>query len=79
MWTLHPSYTHVLRWSLMCSVKQTWTGSAFSTNESAQSAMVTGSQSRVQSGPKLSQVYLEICGNPFDPFGKGHVAFGRAI
>jgi hypothetical protein len=47
MWTLHPSYIHVLHWSLKHSVKQTWTGSAFSTNESARSAMVTGSQSRV--------------------------------
>jgi hypothetical protein len=33
------------------SVKWTWTGSAFSTNESAWSVMVTGSQPRVWSGP----------------------------
>ena len=35
-------------------MKWTWTGSAFSTNESAWSAMVTGSQSRVWSGPEAS-------------------------
>jgi hypothetical protein len=46
------SCIHLLRWSLKCSVEQTWTGSAFSTNESASSAMVTGSRSRVWSGPK---------------------------
>jgi hypothetical protein len=43
---------HKLRWSLKHSVKRTWTGSADSTNESAWSViMVTGSQSRVWSGP----------------------------
>ena len=31
---LYPSCIHLLRWSLKCSVKQTWAGSAFSTNES---------------------------------------------
>ena len=29
------AFTYILRWSLKRSVKQTWTGSAFSTNESA--------------------------------------------
>ena len=46
-----PSCIHILRWSLKHSAKRTWTGSAFSTNESAWSVMVTGSQSRVWSGP----------------------------
>ena len=36
---LHSQF-HILRWSLKRSVKQTWTGSAFSTNESAWSVMV---------------------------------------
>ena len=47
------AFTYSLRWSLKRSVKQrTWTGSfAFSTNESAGSVMVTGSQSRVWNGP----------------------------
>jgi len=47
-------HIHILRWSLKRSVKQ-WsrTGSVFSTNESA---IVTGSQSRVQSGPKISEI-----------------------
>ena len=41
------SHSHT-PWSLECSVKRTWTGSfTFSTNESAWSVMVTGSQSRV--------------------------------
>jgi hypothetical protein len=44
---LHPSCIHILRWSLKCSVKRTRTGSAFFTNESAWSGMVTGSQSCV--------------------------------
>ena len=39
--------------SVVWTVKQTWTSSTFSTNESAWSAMVTGSQSRMWSGPKL--------------------------
>ena len=47
----HLAFTYTLRWSLERSVKRTWTGSAFSTNESAWSVMVTGSQSRVRSGP----------------------------
>jgi hypothetical protein len=43
----HAPY-YILRWSLKHSVKQTWTGSTFSTNESASRVMrVTGSQSRV--------------------------------
>ena len=48
-----PSCIHMLRWSLECSVKRTWTGSAFSTNESAWTVLVTGPQSRVWGGPKL--------------------------
>jgi hypothetical protein len=42
---------HINRWSLKRSVKRTWTGFAFSTNESAWSVMVMGSQCRVWSGP----------------------------
>ena len=38
---LHPSCIHILRWSLKRSVKRTWTSSAFSTNESAWSVMVS--------------------------------------
>jgi hypothetical protein len=54
---LHPSCIHILRWSLKRSVKQTWTGSTFSTDESAWSVMmVMGPQSRVWSGPKVSKV-----------------------
>ena len=48
--TYESTYHHVLHWSLNCSVKRTWTGFAFSTNESAWSAMVTGSLSPVGSG-----------------------------
>jgi hypothetical protein len=48
---IHLAFTYILRWSLKRSVKWTWTGSAFSTNESAWSVMVVGSQSRVWSGP----------------------------
>ena len=47
-------HSHAPRWSLKHSVKRTWTGSTFSTNESAWSEMVTGSQSRVWSGPNLA-------------------------
>ena len=39
-------WLHILRWSLKHSAKQTWTSSAFSTNENGWSAMVTCSQSR---------------------------------
>ena len=53
---LHPSCIHILHWSLKRSVKRTWTGSTFSTNESAWSAMVTGSQSRVWSLSKWHQI-----------------------
>ena len=53
MYTLHSSCIHILRWSLQHSVKQTWTASAFSTNGSAWSVMVAGSQSHVWSGPKV--------------------------
>ena len=48
---LHPSRIHILRWSLKRSVKRPWTMSVFSTNESAWSVRVMGSQSRVWSGP----------------------------
>jgi hypothetical protein len=49
---IHRAFTYPLCWSLECSVKQwIWTGSAFSTNESAWSVMVMGSQSHVWSGP----------------------------
>ena len=48
----HLAFTSSLRWSLKRSVKRTWTGSAFSTNESAWSVTVTGLQSRVWSGPE---------------------------
>ena len=50
---IHLVFTYS-RWSLKRSVKQTWTGSAFSTNESAWSGMVTGSQFRVWSDPIYS-------------------------
>jgi len=40
--TVPSSCIHLLCWSFNRSVKWTWTGSAFSTNESAWSAMVTG-------------------------------------
>ena len=50
---------HILRWSLKRSVKWTWTGSAFSTIESAWSVIIiTGSWSRVWSGPKWYTWYL---------------------
>ena len=49
MQTLHPSYIHLLCWSLTRSVKRTWIGSTFSTNERASSAMVNGPQARVWS------------------------------
>jgi hypothetical protein len=48
---IHLSFTYILRWSLKRSVKWTWTGSTLSTNESAWSVRVTGSQSRVWSRP----------------------------
>ena len=60
MWTLHPSCIHILCWSLKRSVKRTWPGSAFSTNESAWDVLVTGSQSRVWSGPQLLDVSLNL-------------------
>ena len=49
---IHIAFTYILCWSLKRSVKRTWTGSTLSTNESAWSVMVTGSQSRVWNGPK---------------------------
>ena len=39
---MHLAVPYILRWSLKHSGKRTWTGSAFSTNESAWSVMVTG-------------------------------------
>ena len=51
MCMLHPSCIHMLRWSLKRSVKRTWTGSAFPTNESAWSVLVSVSCVR---GPLLS-------------------------
>ena len=54
MSTWHPSSCiHILCRSLKRSVKRTWTNSAFSTNESAWSAMFPYSQSRLWSGPEL--------------------------
>ena len=57
--TLNPSCIHILHWSLERSVKQTWTGPTFSTNESAWIVMVTGSQSHMWSGP-LPVIYTTI-------------------
>ena len=63
--TLHPSCIHILRWSLKRGLEPTWTGSAFSTNESAWSETVTGSQSRVWSGPYSKQIaHLLYFGSP---------------
>ena len=50
---VHLAFTYILRWSLERSVKRTWTGSAFSANEGAWSVLVTGSHSRVWSGPQI--------------------------
>jgi hypothetical protein len=50
---IHLALTYILCWSLKRSVKRTWAGSAFSTNEIARSVRVTGSQSRVWSGPHI--------------------------
>ena len=56
----HGYFTSILHshtpWSLKRSVKWTWTGSAFSTNESAWSVVIPGSQSHVWSGP----MYLNV-------------------
>ena len=49
---IHLAFTYILCWSLKHSVKWSWTSSTFSANDSVWSAMVTGSQSRVSSGPK---------------------------
>ena len=47
------SLTYSVTYSLKRSVKRrSWTGSTFSTNESAWSVMVTGSHTRVWSGPQ---------------------------
>jgi hypothetical protein len=64
MQTLHPSCIHMLCWSPKLTVTRTWTNSAFSTNESAWSVTVTGSQSHVRSGPKtlLHCITLELEG-----------------
>ena len=57
---IHVDFTSILYsillWSLKCCVKQTWTGSTISTNESAWSLMVTGNQCRVWSGPKFAKL-----------------------
>ena len=50
---IHLTFTYSVGPSSIC-VKRTWTGSTFSTNESAWSVTVTGSQSCVWSGPKLA-------------------------
>jgi hypothetical protein len=42
---IHLAFTSL--WSLKRRVQRTWTGSAFSTNESTWNVMVMGSQSRV--------------------------------
>jgi hypothetical protein len=47
---IHVSRIHLLCWPLKRSVNRTWTGSTFSTNESARSAIVTGPQFHVWSG-----------------------------
>jgi hypothetical protein len=59
---IHHAFTHRLHWSLKPSVKWTWTGSTFSTNESTWSVMVMGTQSRVWSGPQYmaTNKYYEI-------------------
>ena len=44
---VHLVFTYSIYWSLKLSVKRTWTGSAFSTNESAWSLMVSWALSRV--------------------------------
>ena len=50
--TIHLTFTYILRWSLKRSVKlELGSAPPFSTNESAWSVMVTGSQSHVWSGP----------------------------
>ena len=55
--TSHLAFTYLLCWSLKRSVKKwTWTGSAFSTNESAWSVMVTDSQSHVWRGPNKQKM-----------------------
>ena len=59
---IYPSFIHILQCSLKRSVKRTWTGSASSTNESAWSEMVMGSQSRVWSDLK-KVVVLVLCVN----------------
>jgi hypothetical protein len=52
----------ILHWSLKRSVKSTWTGSTFSTNESTWRVMVTWSQSRVWSSPQCPKRFLGIIG-----------------
>ena len=95
MKTLHPFCIHILHWSLKRSVKWSWTGSAFSTNENARSAMVTGSQSRVWSGPYSRDCerkrakdwvyqsghgqYLEVKGETLSTWIKAHDNFGNAL
>ena len=56
----HVDFTSILHLhrSLKRCVKWTWTGSAFSTNESAWSVMVMGTWSCVWSGPNLGSLKL---------------------
>ena len=51
---------YLLHWSLQRSVKRAWTGSTFSTNESAWNVVVTGSPSRVWTGPKHRARQIEL-------------------
>ena len=76
---IHLAFTYSLRWSLKRSVKRTWTGSAFSTNESAWSVMVTGSQSHVWSGPPalrssatVAENEVTFCGKEWREIGVGN-------
>ena len=59
----------MLRWSLKRSVKRTWTNSAFSSNESAWSVMVTGPQA-------LSPVALDLNYQVFLSLPKFHLGGG---
>ena len=55
---------HMLCWSLKRSIKRTWTGSVFSTNESAWSVMVTGSWSQCEVALTLKHNQLSPNLNP---------------
>ena len=56
---IHLAFTYSVGPSSV-ALKRTWTGSAFSTNESAWTGMLTGSQSRVWSGPRVSEYYANL-------------------